>query len=51
MEDWEKEAQKDMFEIDRLLSKFWRDGFISSDMKQKIWNEFPPRLRNILFQK
>jgi isochorismate hydrolase len=51
MEDWEKEAQKDMFEIDRLLSKFWCNGFISNNMRQQIWNEFPPRLRDILYQK
>jgi len=50
MEDWEKEAQKDMFEIDRMLRKFWRDGFMSSQTMQKIWNEFPPRLKNIINQ-
>ena len=51
MEVWEKEAQQDMFEIDRLLSKFWQQGFMSSQQKQRIWNEFPPRLKNILHQK
>ncbi|MEO5350580.1 MAG: hypothetical protein H7836_13180 [Magnetococcus sp. YQC-3] len=50
MEDWEKEAQKNMFEIDRILSKFWTDGWMSSYTKQKIWDEFPPRLKNLLFK-
>ena len=51
MEEWEREAQRDMLEIDRLLSKFWVDGWISSETKQKIWNEFPSRLKSIIYQK
>jgi hypothetical protein len=48
LEKWEEEARNDMYEIDRILGKFWVDGWMSSDTKQKILNEFPPRLKNLL---
>jgi len=51
MEDWEKESQKDMLEVDRILGKFWREGFMSSQTRQKIWDEFPARLKTIIHQK
>ena len=40
-----------MNEIHRILDKFWVDGWMSSQTRDKIWNEFPPRLKNIIFQK
>jgi len=50
MEKWEEEARKKMYEIDKILDTFWIEGFMSSDTKQKIINEFPPRLKNLLLR-
>jgi len=37
-----------MYEIDRLLNLFWVNGLIGSDSKNRIIDEFPPRLSNLL---
>ena len=37
-----------MQEIDRLLGKFWVDGFISSYDREKILDCFPPRLKSLV---
>ena len=42
------EAMKNMFEIERLLHKFWTDGWMSSYTVNEIMDMFPPRLKEIM---
>ena len=43
----EEEARKNKYEIDRLLSLFWQDGWMNSETITKIKELFPPRLKEI----
>jgi len=43
----DEEARANMYEIRRILSEFWNEGFISSYTSEKILNEFPPRLKEL----
>jgi hypothetical protein len=44
----DSEARGYMYDIDRILGKFWVEGFISSYDRTKILEQFPPILKSML---